>query len=236
MVIYQSYQPQSRRSPRYYITMIIRAPSRVFQFQDSQHSFKDCMDYILPGLHWKCFTTPCRRQHHCSLHRCGFSLFNCISSSFFSFYIFWPIRIFISAGRTVAHVASRFWRKKEHYLKDSATYINHENYPSFSSRCNSVDFRSFPFLSGACSITKTFGAFISTLFSPVQDFFFNWWPHIYSNRLYLLLLHLLQSRSQTYWSMIFFNHQLLFLLPLSLGYPYVQALLMLPMQIPLIVS
>ena len=96
-------QPQSRRSPRYYITMIIRAPSRVFQFQDIQHSFQDCMDYILPGLHWKRFTTPCRRQHHCSLHRCGFSLFNCISSSFLSFYIFWPDRIFISisAGRTV---------------------------------------------------------------------------------------------------------------------------------------
>ena len=95
-------QPQSRRSPRYYITMIIRAPSRVFQFQDSQHSFKDCMDYMLPGLHWKRFTTPCRWQHYCSLHRCGFSLFNCISSSFFSFYsIFWQkIRIFISAGRT----------------------------------------------------------------------------------------------------------------------------------------
>ena len=53
-------QPQSRRSPRYYITIIIRAPSRVFQFQDSQHSFQDCMDYILPGLHWKRFTTPCR--------------------------------------------------------------------------------------------------------------------------------------------------------------------------------
>ena len=53
-------QPQSRRSPRCYITMIIRAPSRVFQFQDSQHSFQDCMDYILPGLHWKRFTTPCR--------------------------------------------------------------------------------------------------------------------------------------------------------------------------------
>ena len=65
-------QPQSRRSPRYYITMIIRAPSRVFQFQDSQHSFKDCMDYILPGLHWKRFTTPCRRQHHCSLHCVAF--------------------------------------------------------------------------------------------------------------------------------------------------------------------
>ena len=55
-------QPQSRRSPRCYITIIIRAPSRVFQFQDSQHSFQDCMDYILPGLHWKRFTTPCRRN------------------------------------------------------------------------------------------------------------------------------------------------------------------------------
>ena len=53
-------QPQSRRSPRCYITIIIRAPSRVFQFQDSQHSFQDCMDYTLPGLHWKRFTTPCR--------------------------------------------------------------------------------------------------------------------------------------------------------------------------------
>ena len=95
-------QPQSRRSPRYYITIIIRAPSRVFQFQDSQHSFQDDMDYRLPGLHWKRFTTPCRRQHHCSLHRCGFSLLNCIYLQVFCLhYIFWPDRIFISAGRTV---------------------------------------------------------------------------------------------------------------------------------------
>ena len=32
-------------------------------------------------------------QRHCSLHRCGFSLFIGKSSSFLSFYIFWQIRI-----------------------------------------------------------------------------------------------------------------------------------------------
>ena len=51
-------QPQSRRSPRCYMTIIKRNLSRVFQLQGSQHSFQDCMDYILPELHRKHFTTP----------------------------------------------------------------------------------------------------------------------------------------------------------------------------------
>ena len=61
-------QPQSRRSSHYCMTMIKRPLSRFFQFQGSQHSFQDCMDYILPGLHRKHSTTPSPRQHHCSLH------------------------------------------------------------------------------------------------------------------------------------------------------------------------
>ena len=44
-------QPQSRRSSHYCMTMIKRPLSRVFQFQGSQHSFQDYMDYTLPGLH-----------------------------------------------------------------------------------------------------------------------------------------------------------------------------------------
>ena len=95
-------QPQSRRSPRYYITMIIRAPSRVFQFQDSQHSFQDCMDYILPGLHWKCFTTPCRRQHHCSLHCVAFPYLTAYLQVFFLFIFFDQI----APGRTVTRHTS----------------------------------------------------------------------------------------------------------------------------------
>ena len=92
-------QPQSRRSPRCYITIIIRASSRVFQFQDSQHSFQDCMDYILPGLHWKRFTTPCRRQHHCSLHRVAFPYLTAYLQVFCLFIsIFWPIRTCWLAG------------------------------------------------------------------------------------------------------------------------------------------
>ena len=90
-------QPQSRRSLRCYVTIIKRALSRVFQFQGSQHSFGDFMDYILPGLHRKHSTTPSPMQRHCSLHRCGFSRFIIgKSSSFLSlfilFYIFWQTR------------------------------------------------------------------------------------------------------------------------------------------------
>ena len=81
-------QPQSRRSSHYCMTMIKRPLSRFFQFQGSQHSFQDCMDYILPGLHRKHSTTPSPRQRHCSLHRCGFSLLIGKSSSSLSFFIF----------------------------------------------------------------------------------------------------------------------------------------------------
>ena len=89
-------QPQSRRSPRYYITIVIRAPSRVFQLKGSQHSFQDCMDYILPGLYRKHSITPCPRHHHCSLHRYGCSLY--IGKSSFFFFFFWQkIRIFFRA-------------------------------------------------------------------------------------------------------------------------------------------
>ena len=82
--------------------------SRVFQLQDSQHSFQDCMDYILPGLHRKHSTTPSPRQHHCSLHCCGFSLLIDKSSSFLSyFHIFWQnIRIFVSADWAVISISS----------------------------------------------------------------------------------------------------------------------------------
>ena len=104
-------QPQSRRSPRYYITIIIRAPSRVFQLQDSQHSFQDCMDYILPGLHRKHSTKPSPRQHNCSLHHCGFSLF-IGKSSFLSFWYFLAnliIRIWFGLGWAVVACGLDFY-------------------------------------------------------------------------------------------------------------------------------
>ena len=124
-------QPQSRRSPRYYITMIIRAPSRVFQFQDSQHSFKDCMDYILPGLHWKRFTTPCRRQHHCSLHCVAFPYLTAYLQVFFSFYIFWPIRIWPDrvAWNTELLIYSgmKEWRRQQLRTSSVDSWIHKKN-------------------------------------------------------------------------------------------------------------
>ena len=78
-------QPQSRRSPRYYITMIIRAPSRVFQFQDSQHSFKTAWTTYYQGCTENASQHPIVGNITAPSAAVAFPyLFSCISSSFLS--------------------------------------------------------------------------------------------------------------------------------------------------------